>query len=81
MLPQLKVSEIFFRLKKENKEVKYRILRDIRNHFEHEKDCYKSVRVGNFWSKNYIKCKSKSDRKILSVKKYFHKIRPHLKDI
>ena len=43
-----------FRLKKEN----------IKNLFEHEeKDYYKPVRVGNFWSNNYIEYKSKGDRK------------------
>ena len=40
---------------KENKVIKDRILRDIRNIFEHEEeDYFKSVRVGNFWSNNYI---------------------------
>ena len=39
-----------FRLKKENKPIKDRIIRDIRNLFEHEEeDQYKSVRVGNVW--------------------------------
>ena len=49
-----------FRLKKENKAIKCRILRSIRNLFEHE-DYYKPVRVGNFWSNSYIECKSKGD--------------------
>ena len=33
-----------------------RILRDIKNHFEHEEkeNYYKPVRVGNFWSNNYF---------------------------
>ena len=40
-----------FRLKKENGAIKGRMIRDIRNLFEQEnEDCYKSVRVGNFWS-------------------------------
>ena len=40
---------------KENNVIKDRILRDIRNIFEHEEeDYFKSVRVGNFWSNNYI---------------------------
>ena len=39
------------RLEKENKAIKYRILRDIRNLFKHEEENYhKSVRTGNFWS-------------------------------
>ena len=44
-----------FRLEKENIEIKDRILRDIKNLFEHEEDdgnCYKLVRVSNFWSNN-----------------------------
>ena len=47
-----------------------RILRDIKNHFEHEEEenYYKPVRVSNFCSNSYIECKSKSDRnKMLSV--------------
>ena len=47
-----------FRLKKETKPTKDRIIRYIRNHFEHEKeDCYKPVRVNNFRSNNYIEHK------------------------
>ena len=43
-----------FRLTKENEAIKGRAIRDIRNLFEHEeKDYYKPVRVGNFWSNNY----------------------------
>ena len=36
------------------------IIRDIRNLFEHEeeKNYYKLVRVGNFWSNNYFECES-----------------------
>ena len=30
------------------------IIRDIRNLFEHEEDSYEPVRVGKFWSNNYI---------------------------
>ena len=72
-----------FRLEKENKAIKYRILRDIRDLSEHEEEenYYKPVRVGNFWSNNYIEYKSKGDRKTLSVDEYLDKIRPYLKDI
>ena len=46
------------------------MIRDIRNHFEHEEEDYhKPVRIGNFWSNKYIEYKSKSDRKALSVKR------------
>ena len=51
----------------------------------HEKDhenYYKSVRVSNFWSKNFSEYKSNGDRnKTLSVEEYLNRIRPCLKDI
>ena len=54
----IKYVKNLFRLK-QNKAIKYRILRNIRNIFEHEQeDHYKSVRGGNFWSSNYIEYKS-----------------------
>ena len=44
-----------FRLGKKTKAIKDRILRDIKNLFEHEEEnYYKPVRVSNFWSNNYI---------------------------
>ena len=64
--------------------MKDRILRDIKNLFEHkeEKNYYKPVRVNNFWSSNYIEYKSNSDRnKTLSVAEYLNKISPYLKAI
>ena len=54
-----------FRPEKETKAIKNGILRDIKNLFEHEKqekNYYKSVRVSNFWSNNYIRNKSNSDK-------------------
>ena len=58
------------------------MLGDIRNFFEHEeRDYYKPVRVNNFWNNNYIEYKSKSERKILSVKKFLDKISLYLKDL
>ena len=57
-----------FRLKKQNKTIKDRIIRGIRNLSEYEEeDYYKPVRVDNFWSKNYIEYKSKGGRKALSL--------------
>ena len=73
-----------FRVKKEIKAIKDRILRDIKNLFEHgeEKDCYKPVRESNFWSNNYIEYKSKGNRnKTVSIEEYLNKIRLYLKDI
>ena len=46
-----------FKLKKETKVTKDRILRDIKNLLEHEKEednYYKPVRVIDFWSSKYI---------------------------
>ena len=53
-----------YRLGKEKKTIKDRIIRDIRNLFEYEEEYYyKSVRVGNSWSNNYVEYKSKDYRK------------------
>ena len=72
-----------FRLKKENKAIKERLIRDNRNFFEHEEeDFYKLVRVGNFLSNNYMERESDCDRNIaLSLEKYLNKVRPYLKEI
>ena len=37
--------------------------------------------INNFWRINHMECKSKGDRKTLSVEKYLNKIKPYLKDI
>ena len=72
-----------YRLKKENKAIKARIIRDIRNLFEQGKeDYYEPVKVGHFWSRNYIEYGSDGDRnKILSIEQYLKKIELYLKDI
>ena len=46
-----------FRLRKEIRASNNRIIRDIRNLFEHE-DYYKSARVGKLWCNNYIEYES-----------------------
>ena len=47
-----------------------------------EKNCYKPVRVNNFWSNNYIEYKSNSnENRILSVEEYHDKIRWYTRDI
>ena len=43
-----------FRQKKENEAIKDRIVRDIKNLFEQDEDYYKVVRVGSFYSNNYV---------------------------
>ena len=70
-------------LEKENKAIKNRIIKDIRNLFEQEdKYYYKQVRVGNFWNNNYIEYESKSNIiKNLSIKEYLEEIEPYFKDI
>ena len=64
-----------FRLKKENEAIKDRLTRDIRVLFDQEEDYYKPVRVGDFWSENYIEYGSNEDRnKTLSTEEYLNKI-------
>ena len=42
----------------------------------------KPVKVGNFWSNNYIEWESNGDRnKTLSIEEYLKKISPYLSDI
>ena len=58
------------------KAIKGRIVGDIRSLFEQEEDYYKPVRVGNFYSTNYIKYESNSDRnKSLSIMEFFEEIK------
>ena len=63
-----------FRLEKENKAIKDKIIRDISKLFEQGKeDYYKPVRVGNFWSGNYIEYGSNEKRnKTLSIEEYLN---------
>ena len=68
-------------LKIENKEIKDRIIRDIRTLFKQEDDYYKPERVSNFWNNNYIEYESNNDsNKNLSLKEYLDKTKPCLKD-
>ena len=49
-----------FRLKKEQKAIKDRIIRYIWNLYEHKgEDYYQPLRVGNFWSNSYIEYESR----------------------
>ena len=73
-----------FRLKKENKIIKDRILSDIRIFFEleEEENHYKPIRVSNFWSNNYVEYESKGDsNKTPSVEEYLSRIELFLKEI
>ena len=70
------IKEIF--LEKETKTIKDRILRDINNFFQHEKEekiYYKPARVNNFWSNNYVEYDSNGGRNItLSIEELFWKV-------
>ena len=47
-----------------------------------EENCYKQVRVNNFWSNSYTEYETNDDKnKTLPVKEYVNKIRAYLKDI
>ena len=47
-----------------------------------KKQYYKSIRVGNFWSSNYIEYESNGGRnKTISTEIYLNKIRAHWRDI
>ena len=68
-----------FRLEKEIKTVKNKILKDIK--YE-EENYYKPVSVINFWSNNYIEYEINGVRnKTLSAEERLIKIKPCLKDI
>ena len=70
-----------FRLGKEAKTIKDRVLRDIMNLFEHEEENhYEPVRVSNVWS-NKMKVTAIDRNKTLTVEEYLNKISPYLKDI
>ena len=85
MIQEIRDTRNHFRLKKEIKEIKDIILRDIKNIFEYEKEeenYYKPLRVNNVWSNDYIEYKNNGYKnRILSVEEYPDKIRPYLKDI
>ena len=72
-----------FYIKKEKKEIKDRINRDIRTLFEQqEEDYYKPKRVSNFWSNNYIEYESNCDKnRNLSLVQFLNKIEPYLSSI
>ena len=47
-----------------------------------EENCYKPVKVNNFWNNNYIEYEGNSDRnKTISVEEHLNNIRPYLKGI
>ena len=73
-LQQLKV-------KTKKRIILHRIIREIRNIFEHEDKYYKPVRAGYFCCNSYIDYKSKGGRKVVPVEEYLNKIKIYLKHI
>ena len=70
-----------FKLEKEIKAIKDRIISNNKYLFEHQEEDYcKLVRVGNFWNNNYTEHESNDDRnKNLSINEYLDKIKLYLK--
>ena len=84
LINSIKNPYILKKGKKEIKEIKDRISRDIRTVFEEEEYYYKPKRVRTFWKNDYIEFKSNGDREKKLKKKleeYLKKIKPHLRDI
>ena len=55
------ISNLFW-LKKEKEAIRNKIIRDIRNIFEHEEENFgKPEKVDTFWSNNYIEYESKEE--------------------
>ena len=53
------------------KTIEDKIIKDIKNLFEQEENYYKPVRVGNFYSNNYIEYENNGNKiKALSIKEY-----------
>ena len=42
-----------FKLEKENKAIKEKVIEDIKTPFEQQEEQYRPSRVGNFWDNNY----------------------------
>ena len=81
----IKGKRNLFRLNTKITEIREIILRNTKNLFEYEKEkehYYKPAGVNNFWSSNYIECKSNSDEnRILSVGENLDKIRQYSRGI
>ena len=68
--------------KRKQREIKDRIIRDIRTLLEQEKDYYKPKKVSNFWNDSYTEYESNGDKnRNLSLDEYRNKIRPYLRNI
>ena len=77
----MKKTRNLFKLKKENKAIKDKIISGIRNLFKLEKEDYeKPVRVSNFYINNHIEYRNNGDKNLL-IEEYLTKIKTYLKDI
>ena len=65
---------MLFDQKKKKKRNKGRIIRDIRNLFEHDEDHYKPVILGNFQNNNNIEFKAKAIEKHYQLKNILIKL-------
>ena len=70
-----------FKLKKENKSIKDKIVRDIMTLFEKEEDYYKPIKVDIFIATVILNMKVIVKKKILSIKEYLDKTKSYLKGI
>ena len=71
-----------FKLEKETKPIKDKIINDIRSLFEQEVDYYKPIRMSSFYSNNYMKYESDGDKdKNLLSEEHLIKIKPNLKEM
>ena len=77
------IRNLFRQEKKKDKDIKDKVLRDIKTLSESdEEDYYKLIRIGNAFSSNYVEYESNVDKdKTLSIKDYADKIKPYLSDI
>ena len=77
----MKKTRNLFKLKKENKAIKDKIISGIRNLFKLENEDYeKPVRVSNFYINNHIEYRNNGDKNLL-IEEYLTKIKTYLKDI
>ena len=77
----MKKTRNLFKLKKENKANKDKIISGIRNLFKLENEDYeKPVRVSNFYINNHIEYRNNGDKNLL-IEEYLTKIKTYLKDI
>ena len=63
----IKSIKNLFKLAIRNEIIKIRIITDIKTLFEQEDDCFKPIRVANFWNDNFIEYEINS---FIEIKNY-----------